>query len=815
MLDDLRYALRVLLKTPGFTAAALIVLALGIGANTTVFTFINALSLRPLPVGSPHELVYFRSPSFSYPIYEHVKEKGQGIFSNVAAWTIDDYIVNWNGERESTEVLTASGNFYSMLGVGAARGRTFSVEDDRPSGGPGGPVAVITDACWEKRFGRDPSIVGKSIRIDRALFTIVGITPRGFYGVAPGRAPEITIPITVMASPENLTATTSAWVHLLARLKPGVTRDAADAAVQTWWPQVMEATTNPGMPADRKARYLARKTGLQSASTGYSSIRNRFMEPLSLVWGLVGLLLLVGCATVANLLLARAAAKRREVAVRLALGAGRLRIVRQFFMESLVLGGAGAVGGLLIAAWAAPALLAMLSTSAEPMFLDLQLDARTAWFTAALALATAVVFGSVPSIGATRLDPGPSLKDSRQAGDRAAGGRLGKAVVAVQVAMSLLLLTGATLFARSLYLILSADPGFDRANVIVIIMDPLSTGREGERLSAFYSQMQDELRSIPGVASASLSYVPPVSDELGSWTQAVGVDGAPVQQGVNTTYFNAVSEGYFRTLGIQRLRGRDFTPDDRDGAPRVAIINESLASAYFPNQDPLGHRISIGRNAARRDVEIVGVVRDSKYQKLQEATRRIAYFPYRQTPEFIAGSNLLAEIRVTSATEPILDLVRRKARAIEPALPIRFDTLTHRIQESLVPERLLALISGFLGLMAVVLACCGLYGVMAYTIVRRTREIGVRMALGASRPAVLWMVLKETIWLAGAGVAAGAVASLALGRFAATYLYGLTPSDPVAVVGAAVSMMGISLLAGYLPARRAATIEPVAALSRE
>jgi predicted permease len=821
VLQDVRYAVRMWRRTPGFTSVVALILALGIGANTAVFSLLDGVVLKSLPVERPDELVWFRHPGFSYPIFEQVRAR-ERIFSGLFAWDIEELNVEWGEELESTQTLLASGEFYPTLGVEAIAGRTLGPQDDRPGGGAQGLVAVISEECWRRRFGGNPGIVGKTVRIERLPFMIIGVTRRGFFGVAAGMAPEITIPLTTFPTlkPEEadiLRSPTSAWLHLMGRLKPGLTLQQAESALQTFWPQVMEATTNPGMPPDRRARYLSRRTRLEPGRSGFSRVRNQFAGPLWVLLALVGLLLLVACATVANLLLARVAARRREIAVRLALGAGRSRIVGQLMTEGLMLAGLGALSGLLVASWSSEGLVRLLSTTRDPIALDLAPDSRVLTFTVALAAATAILFALAPAYRATAVDPGPALKEA--ASVLREGRRrwwLGKSLVVSQVALSMLLLVGAALFTRSLTLLLSQDAGFDRTNLFIVSTDPLFAGYRGPRLVTYYAQLLERIKAAPGVRSASLSYVPPISNDMGSWTQSISIDGAPPQPESETyTFFSAVSAGYFDTVGTRLLQGRDFGPADDESGPRTVIINESLARAFFPHQNRLGRRISIGRHAARRNLEIVGVVQDAKYQRLQEPTRRIAYVPYRQFPEFAGGSNLVAEVRVAAASTAVADAIRRQIRALDRAVPVRLETVTDRIRESLVKERVLAIMSAVLGGVALLLASAGLYGLMAYTVSRRTNEIGIRIALGAAERTVLWMVLRESLVVAALGLAAGLGASLALGRLIGRWLYGLTGTDPVALGAASTIMLGVAMVAAYLPARRAARVDPTVALRRE
>jgi len=812
--QDTAYAFRLLRRAPAFAAAMILVMALGIGATTGVFGLLDGLVFRSLPVHAPDRLVYFTTPSFSYPVFSEIRARGSRVFSSVAAWDMDRQYVAWSGALEPTEILMASGEFYFTIGIAAVLGRTFNEDDDRIGGGRAGLVALISHAAWQRRFRGDPTVIGRTLRIEENIFTIIGVTPPGFFGVAPGLAPEVTIPLTSTQDEEDLRTPTSSWVHLLGRLRDDVTLTDARSALRSFWPAILEATINPGMPADRRAMYLGRQVAVESAHAGYSRVRNQFMEPLWLLLGLVGLLLTVACASAANLLLARSVARQREIAVRLAIGASRPRLVRQMLTESLVWTIFAAAVGLILAVWGAGVLVSLMSTSQETIVLGVTLNWRILLFSVALAFVTSVVCSVIPAVRATRLDPVSGLKETGQI-DRAVFRRwtLGKSLVAAQVALTVLLLCGASLFVRSLDRVLSQDAGFDRHDVLVVSADAEAAGYQDERLTAFYDQLLERLGTIPGVQSASLSLYPPISDEDGAWTQSIAVDGQPItsRPGQSSVYFNAVSPGYFRTIGIPLVAGRDFARSDHKGAARVAIVNESLARRFFPGQNPLGRRITVGRSASRQDLQIVGIVRDAKYQRLQEEPRSIAYLTYAQHP----GGTLFAELRATGPLTGIAENVRRQVRDLDGVVPIRMETVADRIRESLVTERVIALLASALGIAALALACAGLYGLLAYAVARQTREIGLRLALGAERSAVLRMVLTESLTLAVLGIVVGAGASLLLGRFTKGLLFQISPNDAPSLAAACAIMLAVSTLAGFLPARRASRVDPVVALRGE
>ena len=812
--QDVGYAFRILRRAPAFAAAMILVMALGIGATTGVFALVDGLVLRSLPVHEPDRLVYFSRPSFSYPIFIETRARGAQVFSTLAAWDMDRLNVAWNTELEPTEVLMASGEFYPLLGIGAAIGRTFSDEDDRIGGGREGLVAVLSHAAWQQRFRGDPSAIGRTIRIEQDTFTIIGVTPPGFFGVAPGLAPEITIPLTSAAEAERLRAPSASWVHLLGRLRDGVTLTQANTALRTFWPAVLEATTNPGMPAERRAIYLGRQTTLEPGHAGYSRVRNQFGRPLWMLFGLVALLLGVACASTANLLLARGVARQREIAVRLAMGASRGRLIRQMSTESLVWTVLASAAGLLLALWGGAALVSLMTTSQETIDLALSLNPRILLFSTGLALVTSAVCSLIPAFRATRLDPGATLKDTGQIGRTLLKGwSPGRVLVAAQVALTVLLLFAASLFIRSLDRTLSQDAGVDRQRVFVLSTDAEAAGLSGERLTLFYAQLLERLKGMPGVESASLSQYPPISGEDGAWTQSIAVDGAsvPAAPGASTVYFNTISPGFFRTVGMRLVAGRDFGASDGPESSRVVIVNESLARRFFPGQNAVGRLVTIGRSTSRQDLRVVGIVQDAKYQRLQEDTRSIAYLPYVQHPP----ENLFAEVRVTTPNAAVCESIRGEVRHLDAVVPLRLETVSDRINESLVSERVMAILAAVLGLTAMVLACAALYGLLAYAVGRQTREIGLRLALGAEPSTVLRMVMTDSLGLIGIGVAAGLVASLWSGKLANGLLFQVSPRDPVSVLAAAGIMLAVACLAAFVPARRAARVDPVVALRME
>jgi predicted permease len=809
--QDATYALRMLRRAPAFTGAFVLVMALGVGATTAVFALVDGLVLRDLPVSRPDRLVYFSTPSFSYPIFTSVQARGAEVLESLAAWSVEDEYVAWAQQLEPSDVLTASGGFYDTLGVRAVVGRTFSGADDRIGGGPEGRVAVISYSAWQRRYAGDPSAIGRTVRIGTDTYTIVGVTPAAFFGVAPGVAPEITIPLTSNARPSSLQSPTSSWVHLIGRLRDGVSLAQANTALRQFWPAVLEDSAGGKVPANRRDSFLGRQTSLESARAGFSRVRNRFAEPLWFLFGLVALLLVGATASAANLLLARSAARRREIAVRLAIGAGRARLVRQMLTESMVLTTIAAAAGLLIATWGAGSLLALMTTREQVIRLDAGISNRILLFSLALAAITSAVCSVIPAFRATRVDPASDLKSQigtlRSLGS---GPMSGRTIVAAQVAVSVLLLASATLFVRSLYGVLSTTAGVDR-QVLVLTADAEAGGYEDERAVAYYQQLLERVRNVPGVAAASVSMYPPLSGGDGAWNENVGLDGAaPGTDPASVVYFNTVSSDYFRTTGMTLLRGRDIAATDNASAVAVAVVNEGLVKRFFPGQDPIGRQITIGRAENRKSLQIVGVVSDAKYQRLQEEPRAVAYLPWTQQ----RVENMFLELRAESPAAAS-EAVRREARSIDAVVPVQLQTVGERIRESLVTERVLATLAALLAFAAAVLACAGLYGLLSYGVARQTREIGLRLALGARPRSVTRKVLADSLLLTAIGVVLGLGGALALGRFARGLLFQLAPTDPASIAAAAVLMLAVAALASVVPAWRAARIDPVVALKME
>ena len=827
---DLRFALRQFRRAPGLTSAAVLALACGIGGMTTVFTLVDAVLLRPLPVAAPGELVSLRDPSFSYPMFEQMRDRAH-MLRGVFAWTPRTLQAEWTSEPESTSMALVTGAFHDTLGLQPAAGRLLNQADVGNTAAEAQAVAVLSYAAWQRHFQGDHAAIGRSLRIEGQPFTIIGVTPPGFFGVAVGMSPDVTIPVTMLPrlrSDQRIALTSSgrSWLHIVGRLRPGLSIAQADAAFQPVWTAALAATQSPDSPASWRARYLTFTSGLEPSASGWSPVRSQFQAALWLLFGLVALVLVVACATVANLLLAAAAGRRRELALRLAVGASRAQLVQQLFVEGLLLATAGGALGCLFATWAADLLVRLLSTSYDPVTLALGIDGRALAFTAGAAGVVAIAFSLAPIVRAVRIDPGPVLKTGapQAGGDRRPAG-IARALVAAQVALSMVLLVGSALFVRNLTQLLTKDAGFNRDGLLVVYADVLSpvsahasAGDRAPNLTVWYGELLRRLRETPGVRSASLSRKPPISNELGYWFESFSVEGQPAEprptSAAGRTFLNAVSPGYFETMGISFIAGRDFSASDGDGRPLVAVINASMAAKYFGRENAIGRRLTMGEGPASRSVEVIGVVRDSVYQQLQEEPRRIAYVPYMQAPQILQVSSLYAEVR-TADRESIGEALQAAVRSLDATVPIRIETVRDRIDESLVQERLVTVIAAFLGAVSLLLACGALGGLMSHMVASRTSEIGLRIALGAEPRAVTALVMREALMLAGAGAVAGIGLALAGGRFVAAFLNNLQPTDPAAVGAAAALMLLTATVTGYLPARRAARVDPIEALRAE
>ena len=677
-------------------------------------------------------------------------------------------------------------------------------------------MAVLSHGFWQRRFGADPKVVGETVKVNGHPFTVIGVAAPGFHGVEVGSAPDLFLPLAMKAQVtptwNELENRRFMWLNLLARLKPGLSRDQAAAGMQVLYRQIneQELLEMPDAPARFRERFVQKRLALLPGFRGLSSLRQQFTTPLLVLMGMVGLVLVIACANVANLLLARAASREREIAIRLAVGAGRGQIVRQLLVESLVLALLGGAAGLVLSVWVGDALLRALPFEQAGRTLSASPDGRVLLFTLAVTLVTGLVFGLVPAWQATRPRLQSALK--RESGAVSGGShvRFRKGLVVAQVALSLLLLVGAGLFARSLYNLRSLDPGFEARQLVSLSVQPDLNGYSPEGSRDLFQRLRERFAALPGVALASMATIPIMTDSRMIMT--VAVEGYAKKEEEDTNLFgNRVGPGYFQTMGIRLLSGREFDERDVFGAPKVAIINETTARYFFGKESPLGRRFGIGDGA--RDLEIVGVVKDGKSYSLRDQPERFFFLPALQDD---SPSEMAFYVRAAGGVETLSGRLRAAVREVDAALPVfALRTVEAQVDQSLFFERMIAALSAAFGFLATLLAALGLYGVMSYTVVRRTREIGIRMALGAERSRVLWLVLREVAVMATLGVALGLPAAIGLGRLVSSQLYGLSPMDPATLALAPAVLGSVALLAGYLPARRATRVDPMTALRYE
>jgi putative ABC transport system permease protein len=819
-MGEIRNAVRALRATPIVSAVAVLSLALGIGANTAMFSILDSLLLRALPVREPHQLVTIgdvRSgrSSWTNPIWEAIRERSQ-LGAGALAYSHQRFNLSLGGQTEFADGLWTSGRYFDVLGVSAVLGRTWVPADDRRGGGPDGPVAVLGYDFWQRRFGGDATVIGRPLAIERVTYTIVGITPPGFTGLETGRSFDVAVPIgtepIVRGSDSSLDQRSYWWLTVTLRLRPGQTLVEAETTLRGIQPQIRDETLPQDLREEDKKSYLTSAFALLPGGNGESSIRSRYQRPLLTMMAVVGVVLLIACANIANLLLARATARRHELSVRVALGASRLRLARQLLTESLLLSGLGAAIGLLFAQWFSRLLVRQLSTSTNTVYLDLTLDWRVLGFTALVAITTAVLFGTIPALRAARVDPHDAIK----AHGRGPGGdtrfRLGNVLVVVQVALSLMLVVAAGLFVRTFATLATRHFGFDRDPVLIASIDIQPLKLAPEARWALWTQLRDAAAAMPGVSTATLSATTPIGG--GTWIYTLEqLDGARIAATDRGTYANMVSPGWFTTYGTRLIAGRDFTDHDVQGAPFVAIVNETFARKFLGGANPIGHRVRRpSRPAAPSpEYEIVGLVADAAYRSLREPIPATMYLSFAQNQ--VAPS--LASIGVRAASGSPMPLTRGLAAAltnVHPGIAITFRPLSEQVGAALTQERVVATLSGFFGGLALLLAGLGLYGVTSYAVSRRRTEIGIRMALGAAPGGVVAMVLSRVMVLVLVGIAAGAALSLWASTYVTTLLYELQPRDPATLIGSAVVLAMIGVLAGGLPALRAAKIDPARVL---
>ena len=826
-MQDLRDAIRGLRAAPIVSAVAVMSLALGIGANSAIFSLLNSLLLRELPVRDPGQLTLVQATdtqtSWTNPIWEQLRAHAD-LFGGATAWSSSRFNLSQGGETEFVDGLWASGGYFDVLGVPALLGRTFTAKDDERGGGPDGAVAVISYGFWQRRFAGAADAIGRSIVIERVPFTIVGVTPPSFFGAEVGRSFDVAIPLgtepLIRGKESALDRRSTWWLSIMVRLKDGQSLDHGTAALRSIQPQLRDATMPEHYRPQDRDRYLADPLVLSASPTGQSRLRARYERPLTLIMAVVGLVLLIACANIANLLLARAAARRHEISVRLALGASRLRLVRLLLSESLLLAGMGAALGLVFAHWGGRLLVRQLSSSTSTVFLDLSLDWRVLAFTTGIAVTTALLFGMAPALRASRVQPNESLKEQGRGNSTDRRFSAGNLLVVTQVALSLVLIVAAGLFMRTFATLDTLDLGFDRDGALVVNVNAQPLRLDPPARLPLLERIRQAASTTPGVEHAALSVVTPVSGS--TWNNLFAFNHLPdLTERERVVNVNHVSPGFFAALRTPLLAGRDFNEGDRAGAPRVAIVNESFARKYFGGENPVGKtfaQAAFGKEPAQT-FEVVGYVRDAVYRSLREPLSPTVYAALLQNDG--APSSISVTVRAAGGSTALLIKPLASALgAVHKDLALTFRPLEEQVDASLIQERLVAMLSGFFGALALLLAGLGLYGVTSYAVSRRRSELGIRMALGAAPASVVRLVLQRVALLVTCGLVCGIALVFSfilfgerLGRQSvASLLYGIELRDPVTFAGAAVVLTLIGGLAGWIPARRASRIDPATVL---
>jgi predicted permease len=827
LLYDIRFALRGLRLSKSFTAAALVSLALGIGATTTIFQLLNAVRMRSLPISHPEELMevrivnmngmsgsfYVGRPAVSHPIWEQI-QKQQQVLDGLFAWYPDQYNIADAGEAKNVPGLEVSGNFFSTLGVKPVLGRLIVPSDDVPGCAP---VVVISEGLWQQRYGGAQEVIGKTLPLERTPFEIIGVAPKEFFGLEVGQRFDVAAPLCtepkLMGEMNRLNSGRDWWLTVMGRLKPGVTMEKASAQLDSISAAVFEATVPTKYPPDKIGAYKSTKLGAYPAGTGVSLLRRDYTTSLWLLFGIAAFVMLIACANLANLLLARASAREREFAIRLALGASRERILRQLMTESALLAFAGAVLGLLISVGLSRGMVAFLQTKANPIFLDITPDYRVLGFTIGAACLTCLLFGLAPALRASGTSPGAALKSvGRTMVSGSRGFTLRRALVAVQVALSAVLVIAALLFTQSLRNLLNVDVGFEQRGLVVAGLDMSALHIPMEQRIAFKKEILDRVAHMPGIEGATFSFIRPLGG--GGWNNDIWMEENG-KSSAKETWVNSVGPSYFATIGIPVVGGRSFSDADTQSSAPVAMVNETFVRKVANGANPIGKTLVIepSPGSPARRFQIVGVTKDTKYRSLKEEVMPQMFVSAWQDEKPSAGMRMLVRTRISTA-ETFRE-INSVLAGIAPQATIYYAVLREQVEDSLLRERMMATLSLFFGMLATVLAVVGLYGVISYSVARRTNEIGVRVALGATRSRIMKMILSEGGTLIIAGLVVGVITAIALGRLATAMLFGLTPGDPRVLVGASLLLFVAGLLATAIPAMRAANLNPMAALREE
>jgi len=820
VLRDLGYGLRLLRRNPAFSAVAVLSIALGIGANTAIFSVIEALLLRSLPVPHPEHLLQLQmvvngrsSDSFSYPMIQALSER-KDVFASLGGFSGNTYSVGPVDVPVRVPGSLVSGGFFAALELQPAAGRLLVPEDDLPGAAL---VAVISDRYWERNYRRDPSAIGSVLLVEGQPTTIVGVTPAGFTGANVGEISDLAM--TFQALPRlapgraGLLQAGNHFNRIVARPAAGLSAKEVGARLQVAWPGMANVAVPPTAPPERRQALLQSTLEIQPGGTGWTPLRSQYQKPLYVLMSITALVLLVACANVANLLLARSSARRREIAIRLAIGASRGRIVRQLLIESLVLAGLGAALGVTLAQIGSKLLLGLVS-GPQAIRLDVGLNGQVLAFTLGLTVLTGVLFGLAPAFQATAAGPAEALKGSGRVVTGARGG-MTSALVAVQTALSVVLLIAAGLFVRTMRNLQAIDPGFRHEGVLMLDLDPRqalrATGSQGDaRVASVFREGLEALTQLSGVTAVGLSNNTPVSG--GFWSQQVLVNGQRV--GEEDAPFFAVSPGFFAALRMRLAAGRDFTLRDDERAPAVVIVNEEFVRRFIPAGRALGQRVSVASSRYWQAMEIVGVVSNAAHYSLREPLRPNVFVPFfQQAPDRMVFGTF--EIRGKGSLGALASAVETVMRRKLPGIPVKTRSFTAQVENSIRREILMAQLASFFGLLALALGAIGLYGLLSYKVTQRTSEIGIRIALGARRTQVVWMVLSSGLRLVGIGLAIGLPAALWASRLVAGMLYGLSPTDAPTIAAAVIVLAATGVAAGFVPARRASRVEPMAALRCE